>query len=128
MGLLLDTHSFIWWVDDAPALSPIARQRITDETQVCFVSIASAWEMAIKASLGKLRLTMPVRRYVQEQVLANGFRLLHLSLDHVTRVEALPMHHRDPFDRLLIAQAQIERLHLVSVDARFDDYDVTRIW
>jgi PIN domain nuclease of toxin-antitoxin system len=99
-----------------------------DEQNECYVSFVSAWEMAMKAAIGKLKLAVPVKRYIQEQLPANAIKLLPLSIDHVTAVESLPLHHRDPFDRLLVAQAQQELLSLVSVDASFDQYGVARIW
>ncbi|MFY9975106.1 MAG: type II toxin-antitoxin system VapC family toxin [Chromatiaceae bacterium] len=128
MRLLLDTHVLLWWVEDSEQLSPEARRLIADEQNECYVSFVSAWEMAIKAAIGKLKLAVPVKRYIQEQLPANAIKLLPLSIDHVTAVESLPLHHRDPFDRLLVVQAQQELLSLVSVDASFDQYGVARIW
>ena len=128
MRLLLDTHAFLWWVDDDPQLSPLARQQIADEHNDCLVSLASAWEMAIKAGLGKLKLAMSVQRYVHEHLATNNFQLLPIGLEHVTFVETLPLHHRDPFDRLLIAQAKCDGLVLISADPMFDEYGVIRLW
>jgi len=128
MRLLLDTHTFLWWVDDDLQLSPEARRRIGDEQNECHISLVSAWEMAIKAAAGKLKLSVSVWRYYQEHVTVNDFQLLPIDLEHVTMVETLPLHHRDPFDRLLIAQARHEGLTLVSIDSAFDAYGVTRIW
>ena len=128
MRLLLDTHTFLWWIDDAPALSKKARTAIGKAGNECFVSLASCWEMAIKSSLGKLSLSQPLDRFIPEQLAANGFQLLDIDFRHVTRVEALPLHHRDPFDRLLIAQAMAEKLILVSADAAIEAYDVPRLW
>ena len=126
--LLLDTHAFLWWVDDAPELSAAARRAIGDVSNECCLSVASCWEMAIKASLGKLRLAKTVERFVSEQVTANGFTLLNIELRHTAKVEKLPFHHRDPFDRLLIAQAMMEKLSIVSADSIFSDYGVKVIW
>lgn len=128
MYLLLDTHALLWWVEDDPQLSLVARRLIADEQNDCLVSLATAWEMAIKAGLKKLELAVPVQRYFQQHLPANDFRLLPLELDHVTRVETLPLHHRDPFDRLLIAQALCEGLTLVSGDSVFDHYGIKRFW
>ncbi|RKT46174.1 type II toxin-antitoxin system VapC family toxin [Thiocapsa rosea] len=128
MRLLLDTHTLLWWVDDDPRLSPEARRLIGDEENACHVSLVSAWEMAIKSAIGKLRLAVPVQRYFQEHLPANDFQLLPIDLGHVTLVETLPLRHRDPFDRLLMAQAQHGGLTLVSIDSAFDAYGVTRIW
>ena len=90
--------------------------------------MASVWELAIKAGLGKLKLSLPVRRYVVENVAANGFRLLEIGVAHVGRVESLAQHHGDPFDRLLIAQALEEKLPVVTADPVFVKYGVKRIW
>ncbi len=109
-------------------LSPEARRQIADPRNDCLVSLVSAWEMAIKVGTGKLKLTVPVQRYFQEHLPRNDFQLQPINLDRVTRVETLPPHHRDPFDRPLIAQALCDGLALVSVDAAFDDYGVRRIW
>jgi PIN domain nuclease of toxin-antitoxin system len=93
-----------------------------------YVSLVSAWEMAIKAGTGKLKLAVSVKRYLQEHLTANAFKLLPVSIDnHLTSVES-PPHHRDPFDRLRVVQAQQDPLTLVSIDATFDQYGVTRIW
>jgi PIN domain nuclease of toxin-antitoxin system len=126
--LLLDTHAFLWWVNDAPELSTKARKAIADEASTCFLSLASCWEMAIKSSLGKLGLAMPLDRFIPEQLAANGFSLLNIDFRHAARVESLPFLHRDPFDRLLVAQALAEKLTLVSADAMLSDYGVKRIW
>jgi PIN domain nuclease of toxin-antitoxin system len=128
MRLLVDTHAFLWWVEGAPSLPKRARAAIANEENECLLSVASAWELAIKAGLGKVRLALPVRRYVAEHVAANGFRLLDIELAHVGRVETLAPHHGDPFDRLLIAQALEERLPIVTADAVFGRYGVERIW
>lgn len=126
--LLLDTHTFLWWVSDAPELSITAREAISDTGNECFLSIASCWEMAIKSSIGKLRLTKPVERFVNDLITENGFRLLSIDLRHAAKVEALPFHHRDPFDRLLIAQAITEKLTIVTVDSLFSSYGVKLLW
>lgn len=126
--LLLDTHAFLWWVDDAPSLPAKARAAIADGENECYLSLASCWELAIKSSLGKLRLARPVERFVTEQLTANSFTLLPLTLHHLAKIEKLPFHHRDPFDRLLIAQAITEKLILVSGDGAFLDYGVKLLW
>lgn len=126
--LLLDTHAFLWWVDDAPELTAAARQALADTGNECFLSMASCWEMAIKASLGKLRLARPVERFVSEQLAANGFNLLNIELRHAAKIEKLPFLHRDPFDRLLIAQALTEKLTMVSADRIFADYGIKLLW
>jgi PIN domain nuclease of toxin-antitoxin system len=126
--LLLDTHAFLWWIDDAPQLTDTARRAIGDASNECYLSVASCWELAINSSLGKLRLAKPLERFVSEQLSANGFNLLHIELRHTAKIEKLPFHHRDPFDRLLIAQALTEKLTLVSADSAFSEYPVKLLW
>jgi PIN domain nuclease of toxin-antitoxin system len=126
--LLLDTHVLIWWVEGDPALSVRARRAIADGDNECLVSIASAWEIAIKASLGKLTIRTPFEREFGDMLAANRFSTLPIELAHVARVATLPFHHRDPFDRLLVAQALAERVPIVSADAVFRRYGVTRLW
>jgi PIN domain nuclease of toxin-antitoxin system len=128
MQLLLDTNAFLKWVEDDPGLPRKARAVIADPDNECLVSKASAWEIAIKCGLGKLRLSLPAGRYVTDHVIANRFRLLDIELRHVARVESLAKHHRDPFDRLLIAQALEENLPVVTADLVFRKYGVKRIW
>lgn len=126
-GILLDTHAFLWWVADDPRLSSKARTTVTKADDV-FLSVASCWEMAIKVSLGKLTLPQPVDRFVSEHLGLNQFALLAVDLEHAARVADLPFHHRDPFDRLLAAQALHEGLTLVSADPVFRKYKVKRAW
>ena len=126
MAVLLDTQAFLWWVTDDPRLSKRAGRTIAADE--CLLSLASCWEMAIKVSLRKLTLPGPVDRFVQEQLEVNGFTLLAVSLGHVAGVAAMPFHHRDPFDRLLAAQARHEELDLVSSDSVFGKYGVKRLW
>ena len=128
MRVLLDTHAFLWWIEDATTLSKKARSAIGDPDNECMLSLASCWEMAIKLSLGKLRIPGAIERFIPEQLAANAFRQLAIDFRHVARVAALPFHHRDPFDRLLAAQAIEERCAIVSVDPIFRKYGVTRIW
>lgn len=128
MRLLLDTHVFLWWVEDAPALSRKARAAIANPENQCLLSLASSWEMAIKLSLGKLKLPDAIERFIPEQLAVNGFSQLPIDFRHVTRVAALAFHHRDPFDRLLVAQALEEKLPVITSDPRFAKYGVKRIW
>lgn len=128
MRILLDTHAFLWAAADAPQLSPKARALFTAADNELLLSVASVWEMAIKASLGKLRLELPLDRLVRGGLAQPGLRLQHIELDHALRVRRLPWHHRDPFDRLLVAQALAEGVPLLSRDAAFDAYGVERIW
>lgn len=124
MKLLLDTHVFLWWVNDAPELSETARAAISDPNNTCYLSMASCWEMAIKSSLGKLKLKKPVERFVSEQMQLNGFLMLNIELRHISKIETLEFHHRDPFDRLLLMQAKTEKMTLVTVDAALLSYGI----
>ena len=126
MSVLLDTHAFLWWVADAPRLSRRAKKTIAGSP--CLLSIASCWEMAIKASLGHLEMPSPLDRFLQQQIEINGFHLLPVSLEHAAAVRDLPFHHRDPFDRLIVAQARHEEIAVVTVDPVFARYGVKRIW
>lgn len=119
MNLLLDTHALLWWLGGDP-VSPDARDRIADPATLVVVSAASAWEIAIKRAMGKLRLDGSVAVLVA----GAAFTPLPVSFAHAERAGALPPHHRDPFDRLLVAQAQLEGLALVTRDERMDAYDV----
>ena len=128
MNLLLDTHAFLWWVAASGELSRKARSAIGGARNECFVSVASGWEIAIKVSLGKLRIDGALDRFLPEQLAANGFRALAIDLKHAARVATLPFHHRDPFDRLLVAQALEEDLAMVTADPVFAKYGVNRVW
>ncbi len=128
MRVLVDTQVFLWWVEGDRALPAKARAALADQENECLISMVSAWELAIKAGLGKLKLALPVKRYVVEHVAANGFRMLDIQMAHVGRVETLDPHHGDPFDRLLIAQALEEKLPVVTADPVFRKYGVKRIW
>lgn len=120
MNLLIDTHVALWWFDDPMQLSTDARAAIGDIKNRVYISAATAWEIAIKRGLGKLKAPADL----QAAMRANFFEPLAISLDDALRVESLPMHHRDPFDRLLIAQSFERRLTLVSRDAEFGKYSV----
>jgi len=126
LSVLLDTHAFLWWCEDSGDLSQRARRTI--EEMDCFVSLASFWEIAIKISLGKLRLPGLPDRYLAEQMSSNGFGQLEISFRQIMRCASLPRHHGDPFDRLLATQAQEEKLAIVSCDTAFDAYGIKRIW
>lgn len=123
MNLLLDTHAFIWWRGDATRLSAVARDTIGNAKAI-FVSMASAWEAAIKISAGRLR----IGDSFAAGIALSGFQELPITFAHTERVIALPHHHRDPFDRMLIAQAQTDGLTLVTRDRRFAAYDVPVVW
>jgi len=128
MRLLLDTHSFLWFISGSTNLSPTARTLIEDASNQPLLSVASLWEMAIKLSLGKLSLAQPFEVLIPQQMRLNGIKLLGIEVEHAAVVSRLPFHHRDPFDRLLIAQAMVEQMPIVSADAAFDTYTVKRLW
>lgn len=128
MRLLLDTHAFIWWIDDDARLSTVARTLLQDRANGVFVSIASIWEIAIKVGLGRLRMPSELRTFLADQVARTGFSILPIAFDHAVAVHALPPHHRDPFDRLLIAQSRQEDLPIVSRDWKLAPYGVELVW
>lgn len=128
MTLLLDTHAFLWFCQDDPALSAAAKKLIEDPENRKLLSIASCWEIAIKAGRGKLKLGEPSASYVPAALARTGFEVLPIAIEHATGVEGLPLHHRDPFDRLLVAQAMAEKLSIVSNDVILDAYPITRLW
>ncbi len=127
MRLLLDTHVLLWWFADDRRLSRRARRALQLSAVEVFVSAVSAWEMAIKTQAGKLEAGELLDRLPADLAEA-GFAVLPISLEHAIRAGSLPGHHRDPFDRMLVAQAQIENLPLLSNDAVFDHYGVRRLW
>lgn len=128
MRVLIDTHTFLWWLDGDRRLSARARRRIGDAATDVFVSAASAWEIAIKAAAGKLPGALEVADDVAGCMAGQGFRPLDITVAHAQRAGALPPLHRDPFDRMLAAQALVEGLALISNDEVFDAYAVRRIW
>jgi len=128
MKLLLDTHAVLWFLEGAPQLSEAARSAVEDEGNECWVSMASGWEMAIKSQMGKLRLPLPFEGLFPGALESRGFSILPVHAGHLHRYHALPLHHRDPFDRLLVAQALADAFAVVGNDAAFDAYGVTRIW
>ena len=128
MKILLDTHAFLWWVLDDPKLPASARGLVADEENTILFSVASAWEMSIKVGLGRLTFPQPAAPFVSEQIRINGFQLLPISLTHSFHTAELPHHHRDPFDRMLIAQSRVEQVPILSRDSAFEDYDVTVLW
>jgi PIN domain nuclease of toxin-antitoxin system len=128
MVYLMDTHTFFWHIGGNPALSVHARAVIEQEGNVGYVSIVSIWELAIKVGLGKLTLAEPFHPYLSNQITQNGFDILPIQVEHTAKIVGMPHHHRDPFDRLIIAQSLVENIPILSVDTIFDDYDVQRIW
>lgn len=128
MRLLLDTHAFIWWDNDQARLSPAARAACQDPANELLFSVASAWEMQVKYQLKKLKLHRPLAEIIADQQRTNGISILEVTLDHVLALHQLPNHHKDPFDRLLISQACVERVSLVSDDLVIRQYPVTVFW
>ena len=123
MNLLLDTHVLLWWLDDHPNLSPRAKSVIADGKNLVFVSAAVIWEIRIKHALGKLEIPANFRKVLDQQ----GFELLDITVDHAYAVGDLPSYHRDPFDRMLVAQAKLESLTLVTRDLRLKKYKIPLI-
>jgi PIN domain nuclease of toxin-antitoxin system len=128
MQFLIDTHTFLWFVTDDSKLSKYALELIEDETNEAILSVATLWEIAIKFSIGKLTLSKPFQDFVDEQIQINEFRLLNIEPPHINIVSSLPLHHRDPFDRMIIAQAITENMAIISADPAFDAYGVSRLW
>ncbi len=128
MKLLLDTHAFIWWDGDQSKLSPAARAACESSANSLFLSLASVWEMQIKVQLGKLNLRLPLEKILRDQQEHNGLILEPVTLDDILGLEQLPPHHRDPFDRLLIAQAGRGGFQLVSQDPEIARYFVPVLW
>lgn len=128
MNLLLDTHTLLWFVLGDAQLSVAARQLIEDETNPKFVSPAAYWEIAIKISIGKYALNEPYEIFIDRAIRQNGFLTLPIEPRHTALLINMPFYHRDPFDRLIIAQAVVEGLAIVSADPVFDAYSVQRLW
>ena len=128
MNVLLDTQALLWHYLDDPKLSATAETTMADPANRVLVSAASHWEIAIKLSTGKYTLAVPFAAFLQEAIYDNGFALLPIEPRHTAELVALPYHHRDPFDRLIIAQAMVEKLPIVSADPALDLYPIQRIW
>lgn len=128
MNLLLDTHAFIWWYSEPEKLSKSVLAACLDVTNTLALSVASVWEMQIKAQLGKLQLTKPLSEIIQHQQDQNQLQILPVTLPVILALDDLPLHHRDPFDRLLIAQARVDQFVLVSNDSQFKQYPVSLFW
>ncbi|MDQ3134594.1 MAG: type II toxin-antitoxin system VapC family toxin [Acidobacteriota bacterium] len=127
MRYLLDTHTFLWFVNDDSQLSIDAKNLLESDVDL-LLSVGSLWEIAIKVSIGKLSLPDSYDKFIPQQMALNDIEMLPLNLAHLEVVVTLPLHHRDPFDRLLIAQAMVENVPIVSADGMFDNYGVNREW
>ena len=128
MRLLLDTHAFLWWLDGDPKLTRRATAAISAETTEVHVSAATAWEITTKARIGKLPGAAAIAADIPSVILTEGFEPLAVTVEHGQRAGGLPGPLQDPFDRMLIAQAMLENLHLVSIERAFDVYGVLRLW
>ncbi|MCJ7784306.1 MAG: type II toxin-antitoxin system VapC family toxin [Desulfobacterales bacterium] len=128
MKVLLDTHTFLWWITDDPKLSLRVRGIISDGENEIFISAATGWEIAIKSQIGRLKLPDEPQRFILEQLKINGMKRLPIEMRHALHVSTLPAYHQDPFDRILIAQAQMEDLPVLSADPEIGKYEVTIIW
>ncbi len=128
MRYLLDTHTLIWFIGGDFQLSSTARSLIDDERNELFFSVANLWEMAIKSSIGKLQLSQPFDELFPAQLESNSIEILPVTVVHLKTVCNLPFYHRDPFDRLMAAQALVERLPVISVDSLLEKYAIERVW
>lgn len=128
MKFIADTHAFLWFITDSEQLSPKAKALLESSENERILSAASIWEIAIKTSLGKLSFKHPLEQFLPEQIRLNYFQVLDISGEHALRVAGLPMLHRDPFDRMIVAQALLEQLPLLSNDGALDSYGIRRLW
>lgn len=128
MRVILDTHAFLWWITDDPQLSLHARDIMGDGDNELFLSVASGWEIAIKAGLGRLRLPNRADRFVPEQLTRNRIQSLPIEMSHVLHVTRLPDIHRDPFDRLIIVQSILEKMPILTCDDQIARYKVKSVW
>ena len=128
MNLLLDTHTLLWILTDDKRLSKTARQLFLSENNDIYLSVASIWEMAIKVSIGRLNLSEPLQEFTHNHVKGNDIKILAVEAEDTYPIETLPFHHKDPFDRLIIAQSMIRNYPILSADAEFDPYPIKRIW
>lgn len=128
MKIMMDTHVFLWWIWNSENLSNRSREILLDEEHEFYLSVASMWELSIKVGLGKLALAKPVDRFLSDHLASNDFNRLNITLPHVAGVSTLPLHHRDPFDRLLVSQALVEGMPILGADRIFDSYGVERLW
>ena len=128
MTLLLDIHAFIWWDENPSKLGAASRLACSDPNNELMLSTASVWEIQLKRMVGKLTLSKPLRQLLEDQTRQNGLEISPVQVEHIFRLELLPFHHRDPFDRILIAQAQAEGWTLVSHDGAFQSYGVPILW
>ncbi len=127
MNILLDTNAFIWFSEDDEKLSEKGRIIIEEENNIIFVSVVTFWEIAIKKSIRKLEMTLSINE-LYKKAIDNGFEILPILFEHVQKIETLPYYHKDPFDRIIIAQSIVEDMTVVTSDDVFVKYNVKRIW
>jgi PIN domain nuclease of toxin-antitoxin system len=130
MNILLDTHTLIWFIEGSKELSQKARNLVADIDNPCFASAASIWEIALKQSIGKLELKNPFEK-LSALMWENSIDILPIRFEHAKKIIGLPFHHKDPFDRIIIAQALVEEMQIISKDEQFDNYlddNTKRIW
>ena len=128
MNILLDTHVLIWLAMEPQNLSQQAKTILSNPNNTLFLSLVSIWEMQIKIQIGKLTLNVSLKKVIESQQQVNGLQILPIELAHIFALEVLPNHHRDPFDRLLLAQALVAQIPILSIDAIFEQYPVQRLW
>ncbi len=128
MKYLLDTYAFLWWIIDDDRLTDRAREVVRHGENDLYFSAASAWEIAIKSGLDRIHLPEPAERFIPEQLRLNGIRPLAIQLSHALAVEGLPLHHRDPFDRLLVTQSQLEGMPIITGDDQLAEYGAEVVW
>ncbi|WP_016949181.1 type II toxin-antitoxin system VapC family toxin [Anabaena sp. PCC 7108] len=128
MKLLFDTHTFIWWDSQPHKLSAQSLALLSNSSNIKFLSIVSIWEMQIKYQLGKLSLQLPLRDIINEQIHNHNIVILSITSENILGLDNLPLHHKDPFDRLLISQASLEDAILISCDSVFNQYSVKVDW
>jgi len=127
VNILLDTNAFIWFSEDDKKLSDKGRVMIEEENNIIFVSVATFWEIAIKKSIGKLEMTLPINELYRKAI-DNGFEILSILFEHIQQIETLPYYHKDPFDRIIISQSIVEDMTVVTSDDIFRKYNVKRVW
>ena len=128
MKYLIDTHTFLWIIEDNKNLTDKVRTIYIDNSNEIYLSVASIWEMAVKISLNKLSIRGQLVKFIDRHAIENNIRLLSIQPHHIFSIEKLPFHHRDPFDRLLLSQCLQEKMYLLSKDKEFDKYGINRIW
>ena len=128
LDLLFDMHSFVWWADEPTKLSRVALAALEDENNRLFLSGVSIWEMQIKVQLGKMKLKLPLQDLIDSQQRDNEVEILSITTEHILALDNLPFHHKDPFDRLLIAQSLVEDFTILTVDSEFPAYPAKLLW